>query len=84
MSEGTYVGLDTCFIHGGLFEFDPDSVVTVWIDPETGRPPDVDADGGTIAADPLAVERCVQRPICGPCIARVNEGRRAQGLPEVR
>jgi hypothetical protein len=78
------VALGRCYIHGGLFEFDPLTVVSVLIDPVTSRPPDVGADGQPCEPDPAAVERSVKRPICDPCITRVNQRKGAEGKDVVQ
>lgn len=75
------IALGTCWIHKQVFEFDPDTVITVLIDPQTGRPPDVDADGNPCRPEPGAVQRSVQQVICDPCMDRVNAGKRAAGYP---
>jgi hypothetical protein len=39
MSEPAVVALGPCFVHGGIFAFDPDRVPTVLVDPETSMLP---------------------------------------------
>lgn len=75
MSEaGHLTGIDECWVHHGLFMFDPDTVTTVWIDPQTGKPIDIDpAPGGE--------QRAVQRPICTPCMEEINKRRAALHRP---
>ena len=72
---GVSVAIGRCYIHGGDFTFDPGRVPSVSVDPQTGRPPDVDADGNAAEPEPGAVERSVKQPICPPCAKRVNEAR---------
>jgi hypothetical protein len=79
---GVMIGLGPCYLHGGLFEFDPDTVVTVLVDPQTGRPPDVGESGEPCTVDPAAEARAVQRPICDPCVeTKVNPALRDAGRP---
>lgn len=51
------------------FSFDPDTVPSVPVDPETGLPPDM---GG----DPA---RAIRMPICPACCRRANVERRKTG-----
>lgn len=77
---GVIFAVDVCYVHGEPFTFDPVSVVTVPIDPQTGLPPDVDADLQPVPSpDPDAVARSVWRPICDPCVQRANRQLAAQG-----
>jgi hypothetical protein len=71
--DSRLVGIDSCLACGKGFMFDPDTVVTVPIDPVSGLPPDM---GG----DP---DRVVLRPVCDPCIELANPGRVRNGLPAV-
>lgn len=70
----------SCFVHGGLFSFDQATVPSVLVDPETGRPPDVDQRGEPIEPDPVALGRSVRQPICPRCVAAVNPERAQRGL----
>lgn len=72
------IALAPCYIHGGIFEFNPDTVVTVLIDPLTNSAIDVDPH-----PDGKGSERAVQCVICDPCMEKVNEKRRERGMPEV-
>jgi hypothetical protein len=71
MSKPVEVGMAPCYIHGGVFEFNPYKVAAVLVDPVTGAPPDVDPDPATPSLD-ARVARSVQRFICVPCCQEVN------------
>ena len=78
------IAMAPCHVHGGVFAFDPDQVQSVLIDPETGRPPDVDEAGYLLPPDPSQAERIarsVRRPICPACCKMLNEAARLRGLP---
>lgn len=74
-----------CWLHGGIFAFDPGRVVTILIDPVSDNPPDVDAQGHALDPDtPLVrerVERSVQVMLCPACCRKLNAAARARGLP---
>jgi hypothetical protein len=59
-----------CFAHKGPFEFDPEKVTSVPIDPVTGLPPDLGGDA----------TRAVAQPICPDCCKAINVKRRANGM----
>lgn len=67
------IGTAPCFICGQPFTFDVETVVSVWIDPQTNRPPDVNVFNERITPDPAAVERAVQRPICPEDVQTLRE-----------
>ena len=82
MSEGFMIATGRCHLHGDLFEFDPDTVITVWIDPATGRPPDVDENGDKIDPGPDFKDYCVQVAYCDHCIeTKINPEAASRGLP---
>jgi len=64
------IALGPCWACHRLFEFHPDLVQSVPIDPVTGLPPDM---GG----DPARAQR---EPLCPACCAEANIERRARGL----
>jgi hypothetical protein len=69
-----------CYVHGGIFGFDPDQVTSVLIDPVTDCPPDVDpVTGQPVTADPAAMARAVKQPVCPACCRRLNAVLRARG-----
>lgn len=68
MSEEIAFG--NCFVHGGLFMFDPDTVTSVLIDPVTGLPPDM---GGN-------ERRARREPVCPACCKAANPERARRGL----
>lgn len=74
-------GVAPCVICGKRFVFDPDRVPVVLVDPQTGRPPDVDSHGNRQEADPAAVERAETRPYCPNCARRLNIAAGQRGLP---
>ena len=61
-----------CFIHAGIFSFDPDRVTSVLIDPVTNAPPDVNPDPATPEVT-VRVARSVRRPICPACCQLLND-----------
>lgn len=73
--------LGPCFIHGGLFMYDPYRVPSILVDPETGRPPDVTAEGQRCEPSPEALGRSARQPYCPDCAKRLNREARARGLP---
>lgn len=75
MGEGHLVAMGLCFVHGGLFSFDPETVPSVLIDPRTNRPP--------AAGDAEAIGRAVREPVCDDCLAVINPQRVAGGLPPI-
>jgi hypothetical protein len=77
------VAVGPCFVHGGVFRYDPERVPTVLIDPDTGRPPDVGADAQPVTPDPAAVARAVARPYCPGCAVKLNAARRGRGQQPV-
>jgi hypothetical protein len=80
---GGFVALSECWVHKGIFEFDPDTVLTILIDPRTRLPTDVDADGNKITQDPAAIERSVQQPICPRCVALLDAEAVRRGMTPV-
>jgi hypothetical protein len=69
---GRLIALGPCFVCGGPFAFDPDTVASIPIDPATGLPPDL---GHTDPAN------AVNRPVCPSCVTLANAARKARGLP---
>lgn len=72
MTEGTLLGLGTCYVCAEVFAFNPDTVPSVPIDPDTGLPPDV---GRTEPAN------AIRRPICDVCLPVINKLRAGLKLP---
>jgi hypothetical protein len=72
MSEGWVIAQAHCYGCGQMFSFDPDRVASVWVDPVTRRPPDVDEHGHRQPVDRAALDRAVRAPICPECIALVH------------
>jgi hypothetical protein len=70
---GYEVALAPCFTCKRTFAFDPERVVSVPIDPETGLPPD--AQGAR-----LDMGQYVKQPICPACCMVINEDRARLGL----
>jgi hypothetical protein len=83
MSEPVTAALGPCFVHGGIFAFDPDRVPTVLVDPETGRPLDVDAAGRLCEPPPGALGRSQKRPYCPGCAKAMNAVRAAWGQSRI-
>jgi hypothetical protein len=80
---GIMVATAPCYVHGGFFEFHPDFVVSVLVDPETGMPPDLVKDPGSgiltrISPSPEAVDRSIARPVCADCCKRINRDKGMQ------
>ena len=72
---GIYIATGPCFVCGLVFEFNPERVPALLVDPSTGVPPDV---GGT---DPAG---SVRQPLCSGCVVTVNAAKRQLGRPEIR
>jgi hypothetical protein len=79
MDEPVVVALGPCCTCGQFFEFDPDKVPSVSVDPVTNRPPDVDAAGLPCTAAPEALARVRQQPYCPSCARLMNGMLREQG-----
>lgn len=60
-------GMASCVSCGQLFMFCPECVASLPIDPQTGLPPDLAADGTPQQPDPAAVVRAERRPLCENC-----------------
>lgn len=71
--SGAEVGLGPCFIHGGIFEFDPRTVVVAWV---------AERDGLTVGVEP-GDPGARQVQICDGCVPKLNEARTALGSPAV-
>lgn len=67
---GWLVALAPCFMCGRPFQFHPDLVTSIHVDPVTGLPPDL---GG----DPARARR---EPLCPPCCRLANPERARRGL----
>jgi hypothetical protein len=72
---GHLIALGPCWSCGERFTFDPDTVVSILVDPDTNLPPDL---GHT---DP---QRAIARPLCPSCVERANRQRVAAGRPAIR
>lgn len=72
--EGRMAAFAPCFMCGEPFFFDPDTVISVPIDPVSGLPPDLGGDPG----------RAVRRPLHPACVAAASAERVARGLPPHR
>jgi len=67
---GVPIGLGPCWAHGGMFEFDPATVATIWLasyDPGETRTVEPHTPGAR------------QVMICDPCVERANVIRSAAG-----
>jgi hypothetical protein len=73
------LGIAPCCVCGNSFAFDPDRVLTVRIDPETSRPPDVDSGGQHCEPSPEALARSAKQPVCPGCARLLNARLRARG-----
>ena len=81
--ESMVIVMTACFVCGQPFTFNPNWVPSVPIDPRTGRPLDVGADGKPQPVEPGAEERAVKQPLCESCVELINENRRRIGEPEI-
>lgn len=73
------IAFGPCCVCGNVFSFNPDQVPSILMDPETGRPPDVDENGHPTQPSPEAAARAVKRPYCPVCAKALNTERRARG-----
>jgi hypothetical protein len=71
MMEGQMLALGPCWGCGILFEFDPDWVPSIPVDPRTNLSPDLCTCGEPEACN----ERAVKQPICPDCMARREQAR---------
>ena len=69
--SGVMIGMAPCIVHGGIFEFYPDRVQTIWTDPETRLPAD--------HPEAKHEREPVQEAICSDCCKRLNDELRSQG-----
>ncbi|MGW1966374.1 hypothetical protein ACWCPD_39675 [Streptomyces sp. NPDC001935] len=70
MSGGHPVAISPCIGCGRLFMYDPERVVSVLLDPATGRYP-----------EPGRRQHAVKEPACHFCVRAANVERRRRGLP---
>lgn len=82
MSDGVMVAIGPCWLCGNIFEYDPETVHSILIDPQTQRAVDVGADGQQFQPGAEALARSVRQPFCPACVSKVNQLRAAQGLPQ--
>jgi hypothetical protein len=66
---GEIFAFGPCWACGDYFSFDPVTVDSVPIDPETNLPPDLGGDA----------ERAYKRPVCPACMELVWASRAARG-----
>jgi|SRR5215475_1950320 len=71
---GFSVVVANCWACGRTFTFNPFTVPSIPIDPETKYPPDMNPRPG-------GMERAVRQPVCETCVELANERRRSMGLP---
>jgi hypothetical protein len=83
MPEGNLLAIGPCFLCKSRFQFDPDRVTSVFIDPVTGLPPDLAEDGTPKEMDREALARSVRRPLCPSCIDLANEEKERRGEPKI-
>lgn len=77
MSDGPYLlAVGPCWSCKRTFSFNPARVPSIPIDPQTGKPPDIDPEPG-------GYERAEREPICEACMTLMNARRRERGLPEM-
>lgn len=68
--SGQMIAVRPCWVHKGLFMFNPDLVTSVLIDPVTGLSPDLGGDPG----------RARREPVCPDCCRTLNPERVRRGL----
>jgi hypothetical protein len=61
-----------CFVCKRVFSYNPNHVPSIYIDPQTGLPPDVEPQPG-------GYERARREPLCLACVTVGNRDRVAQG-----
>lgn len=77
--EEAVLAFGPCVVCDRPFSFDPDRVGSVLVDPETGRPPDVNAAGKRVQPSAEAVARSVRQPYCPRCARALNDASQAAG-----
>lgn len=68
--SGHAIGLGPCWAHGGIFEFDPETVATIWLAS--------DRSDETRTVEPHT-PGARQVLICDACVKKANKQRRAAG-----
>lgn len=86
-----YFALGPCYFCGNTFEYDPDRVPIIVIDPQTDLPPDLTEHGVPVsdeyrvsAAFQAALERSQRKPICPTDVERLNKARVSRGEAPIR
>jgi hypothetical protein len=75
--SGVFRAFGPCYACGNNFDYNPDTVPSVFVDPQTRKPPDVDPEPG-------GFERAYREPICPRCVAKVNPLRAKAGKALLR
>jgi hypothetical protein len=78
--SGGYIAFGRCWSCGASLTFNPDLVPSVFVDPVTGRPPDLDVHSRMIEPSDDALARAVRAPLCPDCVEIANARRTAAGL----
>lgn len=80
MSEGAGLfASGPCFVCGSVFFFNPGLVPSIFVDPETRRPPDLDENHRVIEPSRESLERARRCPICRECVEFGNALRAKTG-----
>jgi hypothetical protein len=83
MTDGGYFIYGPCLLCERAFSYNPHRVPSVFVDPRTKRPPDVDEWGERRTPTPEEVERAVRLPLCEECVVIVNMARESKGMPTI-
>jgi hypothetical protein len=79
--SGYSIVIGGCYSCGRRFGFNPYSVPSLLIDPQTGLPPDVDEHGHAQPIEAHALARSVREPICESCVEIANARHAARDEP---
>ncbi|MBP2706542.1 hypothetical protein JOL79_22285 [Microbispora sp. RL4-1S] len=78
MADGKITRIGRCYACRETFGYDPDTVTTVLIDPQTRLPPGMTPFGTRRQPSPAALARAEREPICPRCVERARRFREEQ------
>jgi hypothetical protein len=81
--SGGYFASGRCLLCERVFTFDPMRVPSVFVDPVSKRPPDVNEDGTHRTPSDEELARAVRLPLCPDCVVVVNFARKSHGMEPI-